>query len=383
MVSWNGRTVAVASTASELHGLSGEWAALVGDGSDVFAIPGVAAAWWEHLGQGRLHLVSVRDGGRLVAVAPLHVRRILGVRIARWLGHGLGAIGSVVVDAERPDSAIAVWEHLATSGLVLDLVDVPSDAGRLDMLRSCTILESRIEESDMCHVVDLAGDASFDAYLGDRPGLAKSLRRADRSLESQGLSVRSTIGTDPDEVRALVPDLVRISNAAELGHPRLDLFGPRLGEFSAAMLEASAATGNLIVSVLYLGDEPAAFDVCFRVGQTIKDYYGRFDPRWSRWSPGTLAQRVVIRYAIDEGISRVDLLLGDHPYKRRWSTGTYRTVNVLAAGEGRLRRATRWKQAAVVGYRAKTEASTTVATILAKTSRYQRGHVRRTGPPGG
>jgi CelD/BcsL family acetyltransferase involved in cellulose biosynthesis len=90
--------------------------------------------------------------------------------------------------------------------------------------------------------------------------------------------------------------------------------------------------------------ELVAFDIVLRSGPTMYDIYGRYDPALARYSPGTLVQREVLRAAIDVGAHRLDLQLGDHPYKRRWADGAYDAIDVLAAPIGGLRRAAAWQQ---------------------------------------
>lgn len=45
-----------------------------------------------------------------------------------------------------------------------------------------------------------------------------------------------------------------------------------------------------------------------------------------------MTQKAILEHAIVAGHRSVDLLLGDDAYKRRWSTGFYDTLGVVAAG---------------------------------------------------
>ena len=83
-------------------------------GASPFALPAFALAWWEHLGRGRLWIATVRDGsGRLVGLAPFHVRRLGGLDVVRWLGHGLGAVSELLVRPTKGDVAACIWSTLA------------------------------------------------------------------------------------------------------------------------------------------------------------------------------------------------------------------------------------------------------------------------------
>jgi len=69
----------------------------------------------------------------------------------------------------------------------------------------------------------------------------------------------------------------------------------------------------------------------FVTGPVHHYWLTRFNPADRDESVGVLLQREVIARAFAAGAARVDLMLGDQAHKRRWTTGSYGTVNVYAA----------------------------------------------------
>lgn len=97
---------------------------------------------------------------------------------------------------------------------------------------------------------------------------------------------------------------------------------------------AVAADGGwLHASVLWLGDEPAAFCTGFAVGETLWLEHIGYDPAHRRLRPGIhLLHRVIEQIAIDGRFRAIDFGIGDADYKRRlcsaWQTDV--TVWVFA-----------------------------------------------------
>ena len=87
------------------------------------------------------------------------------------------------------------------------------------------------------------------------------------------------------------------------------------------LLEQAAMDGWLRAYVLYLGDQPCAFqfDVQYEGAQFTE--YGSFDPKWSRGSPGIVLLIKVLEELCKEcDISRLDFGFGDALYKRKFGT---------------------------------------------------------------
>src|SRR5690606_38785756 len=122
--------------AGGLAALEPEWDELARRaGRTPFALPALALAWWRHLGRGRPLVVTVRSArGRLLALAPLHERRLGPFRLVRWMGTGLGSVAEVLVDPEANGALDAVWSAVARRRRILDLVEYRQGGGGLTAL---------------------------------------------------------------------------------------------------------------------------------------------------------------------------------------------------------------------------------------------------------
>jgi CelD/BcsL family acetyltransferase involved in cellulose biosynthesis len=88
-----------------------------------------------------------------------------------------------------------------------------------------------------------------------------------------------------------------------------------------ALLEKAARDGSLRAYILYVGDEPCAFQLDILYGKTQFTEYGSFDPRWSRGSPGTvLLIKVLEQLCRESNVSIMDYGFGHALYKRKFGT---------------------------------------------------------------
>jgi CelD/BcsL family acetyltransferase involved in cellulose biosynthesis len=284
-------------------------------------------------------LVAVAyDRTSLIALAPFHERRIAGLNVLRLLGHGLGAVSEVLVAPGRDDGAEAIWDAIAGSRRrVLELVEYRYNQAGLLALRRSTAWDSELKIRDVCPIIAAPGSLKEVLAGGSYRRLRQALNRADRNLEKEGLTHRAEVVTEWERLCEVLDDVVVVFDEAERHNPRLNYLAPPWRDFTLDLLKIQANQGRLAVFLGYIGGQPASVAVTLRAGVTLGYWGTRFDPAFSRFSPGHLLLRYIVDYASnDPELHEVDLLLGDQPYKRQWATSTYDTVSVVAASPGML-----------------------------------------------
>jgi CelD/BcsL family acetyltransferase involved in cellulose biosynthesis len=300
-------------------------------GATAAARPFWSLPWWRHLGRGRAAVVTVEDAGRLVALAPLHERRIGGQRVVRFLGHGFGAVTELLVRAGAEAAAHEAWKTvLAPRGTRLDLAEYREPAGGLDELRDVARASVRVEASDSCPYLAPAPD-----YLRGRgKKLRQTVRRARERLADDGLEHSVEVAVAPDEVERVLPDVHAVLERADAPRGRLHVLSAPYAPFTRDVLTQAAAAGRLRIYVGRAGGRVASVDVGFVTRATLELWVGRIEPDLRRFSPGHLAFERIVEHAHAEGLARVDLGLGGDQYKRSWCDESYGTLSVAAASSG-------------------------------------------------
>ena len=328
-----GMEVSLIRDLDEALGLAEEWDALA-DAIDAGPLsrPTYMLGWWRHLGPGRLLVAAVREDGRLVALAPLHERRVGPVTVARWLGHGLGTVAEALVLPGHEDAASRMWAALATRSRVLELVECRAGSAGLAELSDLDVPGRRttVAPRDLCPVADLEGDGLNVVRRPGAKNLRNTLKKADRELARSGTTFRLEVTSDPSGFEALLPSIRSVFDAAEAANPRQHLLRPPYEDFFVEYVLRELASDRAVVLCGYLGNRLVAFWVALRSRNTLSLFFGRFAPDVAAFRPGHLLFRETYQWAAGQGLRRVDLLLGESQTKRQWSTGSYGTLEVTS-----------------------------------------------------
>ena len=332
-------TVRVLTSLDEAEKVAGAWANLADTTTArAFTHPSWCLPWWRELGRGQLLVVTVERGGDLVALAPLHVRRYPGLQVARFLGHGLGAVSEVLVAPGHEDAEEELWAGVRDGGRrQLDLVEYRDGGGGLSGVDAGGPIAT-VEPRDVCSVVPLAGTPEAWWSTAHKE-LRRIFRRAERQLAEAGVEHRTEIVTEPERVREVLPELIAVHDAAEAANPRQHLLAPPWVAFTTSLLHHAATAGRLRLLVGRADGQASSFMLLLAGGGAHAMWLNRFDPAFARFSPGHLTLRAALEDGFETGAHELDLLIGPNRYKNLWATETYRTFTVRAASSSARRRA--------------------------------------------
>ena len=308
-------------------------------------------AWWTHLrGDLTLHLIVVRAGGELIAVAPLARTRAGLPWLSRLQFLGTGYAGSdyldVIVRRDREREGLhAIAGAIAASNLALHLDHLPpgSIASKLvDPARAegWTSIETT---AGTCPFIPLAGH-TWDSYLARvGPAHRANFRRRLRSLDRQ-FEVRFAAVSSEEERKMVLDTLVQLHNQRWASRGGSTAFPtPACRAFHDDVTRRALACGRLRLFALRLDGAIVAATYCFAHNGRFYFYQGAFDERYRQQSIGMVAMGLTIRAAIEEGAIEFDMLYGIEPYKWLWARDArslYRVELFPSDISGRLHRGT-------------------------------------------
>ncbi len=312
-------------------GLRDEWSALLSEsGADnLFLTWEWLRTWWRHLsGRRRLFIVAVRQGGRLLAIAPLSTRppgfpRLMP--IFEFLG--IGTAGSDYLDIiVRRGSEPEVGEALAremrgwNASLALGQLREEGSSGSAVAQRLAddrwAVSQAR---TDVCPFIPLAGH-TFDSYLGTlgrehRYNFRRRLRNLERDSAVRFDKVESE--ESRGEVLSALLTLHDERWRTRGGSDAFDAAG--IVAFHDEFSRLALRLGWLRLFVLRVDGQPAATLYGFRRGRTFYFYQSGWDPRFAPRSVGLVTLGLAIRSALEEGAEEFDLLHGSESYKLHWA----------------------------------------------------------------
>jgi CelD/BcsL family acetyltransferase involved in cellulose biosynthesis len=289
------------------------------------------ATWWKHLSPGRrLHLIAVRRGAELIAIAPLMVspprpNRLVPFRSLAFLG--TGSAGSdyldVIIRRGRQEEALdALAPCLQRTELAIELGQVSREScmamglvGRLARQG----WERAEQQTDVCPFIPLAG-VSWPAYLagltiGHRANFKRRLSNLGKTFD-----LRFERAETESERRAALSALIDLHHLRwrERGGSTA-LYTPALLAFHDEWTRLALERGWLRLFVMKLDGRPVAALYGIRYRRAFCFYQTGFDPSFARYGVGQVTVGLSIKSAIDEGVDEYDLLHGAEPYKFDWA----------------------------------------------------------------
>ena len=307
----------VAVREEPFEGVAPEWSALAAQvpAPIPFAMPEWQRVWLRHFQDGReLRVVTMRDGDRLVGVAPLLID---GDR-AEFVGHY--SICDYMDAVVAPGMERAFYEmtlqHLADGGVKsVDFRGVRASSPTLDGVCDCAqACGYALEKQDeaVAPAVDLP--STWDDYLGqlskkDRHELRRKLRRL---MSAGGVDLHVVTGADEaSEKLDTLFHLMRISSH----HKEEFLDRPGMEAFFRDMTRTMASCGMLRFYFLTFDGQPVASVMNFDVAGVLYMYNSGYDPAYSHYAVGLMSKALLMQDAIEQGRTRVDFLRGDESYK--------------------------------------------------------------------
>jgi CelD/BcsL family acetyltransferase involved in cellulose biosynthesis len=307
--------------------------------------------WWCHYGIGhRLRVVTARDGGgRLIAFAPLMVRResrrrgFLRESVLRLIGTGDGPRADLLAFPARTGyeraGLSALWDRILDGSDEWDVARLehvsPFEDGTVLVH---TLLESagrsvNLQSEPICRFGPLG--ASFEEFVASVPVATRrwKLRVGDRAFRAEHPTLEYVEVHEHAAVEAQIREL------AALSVRRLRRQGRRSSWEDARSIECRLEIarrfqerGWLRLDTARVKGAAVAALMTFAYRGVWYLYQLSLDDEFSRFSPGhhLLAHR--IRRSIEEGLTDLNLLGGDHEYKKEYAAGGASQLTVVIQG---------------------------------------------------
>jgi CelD/BcsL family acetyltransferase involved in cellulose biosynthesis len=256
-----------------------------------FLYPEWFQAWWRAFGSGRLRVVTARCDGRLVALAPMQIRR--GVWRSPTNVH-TPAFEFLAVDDEAR-RALAAWV-LARGAREVAVAALDAQGPTLRAL----------------------GDAASEH--GYQPVLATTGRapyvRLSGELADHERSLSSNLRHDVQRRFRRLHELGAVSVHVADGREHLE----ELLEEGFGVEQRSWKGGQgTAIAFLRLDGHAIAFQFDLEVRPSYYSLKIGYDPLYERLSPGKLLAYTMVSRAVATGFASYELLGTDEPWKYRWT----------------------------------------------------------------
>ena len=320
-------------TLARLEELLPEWKALWSSArhSTPFQFPEWIVWWWRCFGAGRLAVLALRDGKRLVAMVAGAVRDATAPdgAIFELIGGGI---------SDYQDGLFAPGYEAASMSQVLawlkQMKREHCDRCRLEQLPELSPFVTapvaqrwfdQVATGDVCPVLRLRGsDLAGCIPTAQAAKLLYYRRRADRR---GAVRFQTADGSNWPE---LLGDLLELHRRSWSHRGQSGVLADTAVErFHRGVAPQLLGAGLLRLYRLRIGERAVASLYVLMHRARACYYIGGFDPEFSDVSPGTLLIGHAIERAIAEGAAEFDFLRGQERYKYFWGAEdrpTYRRV---------------------------------------------------------
>ena len=281
-------------------------------------------AWWESFGETKsLWLITVQTEGKLIGIAPLMIDKrgtgIFKLRILCNIGNSgtnlsipSTDVGGFIVKSGEKQVVSAIFEYLIEHKREWDILELSElcqegrELSEFDQSFGQRQFEI-IKETKKHYHIPLVNDwESFFAKLTGK--FRHNLRRASRLANESGkVDFGYYVGDDVNW--ALFENIIEVNQYSH--HPRLYLFTDQQN-FIRKLVELMTDQKRLIVYILSINGEPAAYEYGFIHDGRFEDWRAGYDTRINpAISIGKLLSMKVIENCIINGCTEIDFLRGD------------------------------------------------------------------------
>jgi len=307
-----------------------EWNALVEEGlSDVpFLRHEYLSSWWHTRGggewkQAELVLVSARENGRLIGIAPLFLAEYDG-RPALLLVGSIEIsdyLDLIVRPADLTRFLSPLLDFLAStyadSWRSLDWYNLPETSATLAALKAESAQRGWLYAEEIYRptpTIVFPGD--FEAYLASvekkqRHEIRRKLRRAEES----GRGVRWYIVRDESTLDAEIDAFLKLM---EDDHHKAEFLNEVMRSQMRATIHIAFRNGWLWLAFLEIDGQKAAAALNFDYKNRLWGYNSGVDRNFMELSPGWVLLAYVLQWAADNGRAEFDFMRGDEEYKYRF-----------------------------------------------------------------
>lgn len=333
-----GERLEIVSTDARLAEIAPAWTDLwrATDGL-IFQSHDWIAAWWSTVArrnERQLRIGLVWQGDRLLAVFPLAIQRRKGLRFLEWAANDCSDYADILLDSTCPPALITtLWQQLVSAG-GFDLYFLnrlrPDGTFRalLDAPGGPRLAPSHRQEVAYRVAGDWPSGAQWVESLNKKA--RQNYRRGRKALDEAGAGTLRLLPLD----EPMAPVLARLAELKRKWLQRKERESALYEEGSSALLalvDVLAKAGVLRVFVIECDGAIIAISVNFIQRGTLMAFLTTYDPDFERGSPGMVLMMDYIQWSIDEGLTLVDFLCGEEPFKQKFATGGLTLTSTMGA----------------------------------------------------
>lgn len=294
------------------------------------------SSWVKHFCGKRLRTSIVREGDRIIAIAPFHLNRYL---VGPGLyAHALQLMGPKEVQhlfEIREPLVIPGWERQAFAAILeqtqsldgWDWIELSAQGPGLSALHEVLAGEERggyrLEVEPLIQIPVMSLESTWEEQRRKlKRNIKESIRHCYNALLRDGFEHSFVADGGRSDATEAARRLVNLHHSRSLVPIRKwhrDHFADTaIQDFEIDVLRAMNQAATARFAEVSIQNEVIASRACLESHGAVYLYYSGFNPQWWKYSVMTLLTTEVIRHAIACGLSTVNFSPGVDTSKSRW-----------------------------------------------------------------
>jgi len=275
----------------------------------------------------KAQIVVLSDQGRTIAILPLGIRRINGVKVLEWLGgiHAdyMGALFTRDYQLNARDF-IALWTEVLNRITKFDVIHFQRQPMMIGDLENPFVIYFHMQKSEVALQAVING--SWEEFQKSR--LSKKLiadsKRQKRRLQDKG-ELRFSVAEDVGELEEVIKNMIDFKRKRYFDTGLSDMFAiDEHREFFQGLLNVNLEKYKLCCASLKVDHEIIATHVGFISNEQFYYYMPANDnERWKPFSPGRLLMECLMEWSLKEGKYKFDFTVGGEDYKKIWCNNEF------------------------------------------------------------
>lgn len=286
-------------------------------------------AWWDAFGHGRtLNVMVMRDGRRIVAIAPLMIEdaKMYGIPVRRvqFLHNDHTPKADVIVADRADESFNAMWAALMNARSkwdVLQFSQLPGDSPthqQIERLADNEACPTALWQSDASPYLELKDN--WDAYLKSRTSKFRQNLRNRLNRLSQLGDIQLEVLSDASDIRDARAEAIRIEDSGWKRDAGTAIYSdPSVNRFYTLIADRASSGGWMRLLFLTVNGKRIATTFASRYDNRLSFFKTGYDPEFAKYAPFKMLTYFAIKDGFSQGLSEVDFLGDAEPWKLEWT----------------------------------------------------------------
>ncbi|HUI63604.1 MAG TPA: GNAT family N-acetyltransferase [Bacteroidota bacterium] len=268
---------------------------------------------------GKLDILIAQEGGEIVAIAPLVLNPLFGVRRLEILGTRVLEELSGFLYADQ-ESLVRLLGGVLSRKRPILFSGLLSDSPELKILKQAGGSSSGYSQSSASASPWIPVTTSWEQfYKNISSSWRSSLRRSQRRAEEMGSLQFEIVAPTPETVEPLLSEMFQVESAGWKARTGTALqTSAVLGKFFQTYALSTARLGMLRFAFLRIGGKAVAAQFLVVCAQRLWVLKVGFDETYSRCSPGILLMHKVIEHCFEKQYEAFELLGANESWLSIW-----------------------------------------------------------------